>query len=214
MLMIIRELKSPLSNATMYFALFACTLNIASAADDEGPTYLDATSAGKDFAIQGEYVGVVEGGQTWGAQVVALGEGKFHCVGYPDGLPGDGYKPGTAKKESDGAFDGQVVKFKGDEFKLEIAIRTRTRRRSVLLRFFRISLRGAVRSWLRCSLGTRLDVDALRHGYCNALSVSMAIAFAHDLQNDSNAHSKCTDDIGKQRRPDLDHQKLNSPLTE
>lgn len=102
-------------------ALIACSFTWAKAADDDIPTFLDAAAAGTDFLIQGEYVGVVDGGQTWGAQVIALGKGKFHCVGYPDGLPGDGYKPGTVKKESDGAFDGQVVKFQGDEFKLEIA---------------------------------------------------------------------------------------------
>lgn len=101
-------------------SLSLCVASFVQAADDDGPTFLDAASAGKDYVVQGEYVGVVEG-QTWGAQVIALGDGKFHCVGYPDGLPGDGYKPGTAKRESDGAFDGQVVKFKGDEFKLEIA---------------------------------------------------------------------------------------------
>jgi hypothetical protein len=130
--MTIRRLTSPfdvsaaLGIRSMVTALIACSLGLVTvssirAADDEGPTYLDAAAAGKDFSIQGEYVGVVDGGQTWGAQVIALGNGKFHCVGYPDGLPGDGYKPGTAKRESDGAWDGNVAKLQGDEFKLEIA---------------------------------------------------------------------------------------------
>ncbi len=119
--MSIRQLTTPYAARFVYAAVIALSFGCAKAADDEGPTFLDAAAAGKDFAIQGEYVGVIEGGQTWGAQVIALGEGKFHCVGYPDGLPGDGYKPGTAKKESDGALDGSVAKFKGDDFKLEIA---------------------------------------------------------------------------------------------
>jgi Domain of Unknown Function (DUF1080) len=130
--MTIRHMTSPveklasLGSHSWRAAFIACSLTLAmcmfiQAADDEGPTYLDAASAGKDFLIQGEYVGVVDGGQTWGAQVIALGNGKFRCVGYPDGLPGDGYKPGTAKRESEGAFDGNVVKLQGDEFKLEIA---------------------------------------------------------------------------------------------
>ena len=106
--------------ATIAFSFSMASLSLTFAADDEGPTYLDAASAGKDYLIQGEYVGVVDGGQTWGAQVIALGNGKFHCVGYPDGLPGDGYKPGTAKRESDGALDGNTAKLKGDEFTLEI----------------------------------------------------------------------------------------------
>ncbi len=123
--MTIRLVASRIAARAFCAALIACSSSWSSswatAADDDDPTYLDAAKAGKDFAIQGEYVGVADSGQTWGAQVIALGNGKFHCVGYPGGLPGDGYKPGTAKRESDGVLDGQVAKFKGDEFKLEVA---------------------------------------------------------------------------------------------
>ena len=71
--------------------------------------------------IQGEYIGVVEtDGQTWGTQVIALGDGKFRCVGYPGGLPGDGYKPGTETKVASGELAGEVAKLHGDKFDLEI----------------------------------------------------------------------------------------------
>ena len=53
-----------------------------------GPAVTDPADADADFAIQGEYVGDVAGGsgkETWGAQVIALGESKFRLVGYPGG---------------------------------------------------------------------------------------------------------------------------------
>ena len=48
-----------------------------------------------DFKIQGEYVGMIkppgaEDGIKVGAQVIALGGGKFHSVGYGGGPPGEG----------------------------------------------------------------------------------------------------------------------------
>jgi hypothetical protein len=57
-----------------------------------------------DFKVQGEYSGEVdtpEGRKKVGVQVVALGGGKFHAVGYLGGLPGDGWDK-NEKKEADG----------------------------------------------------------------------------------------------------------------
>ena len=52
-----------------------------SAFAEEG--FTDPDAAGPDFAVQGEYAG-----HECGAQVIALGEGKFHIVGWDKGLPG------------------------------------------------------------------------------------------------------------------------------
>src|SRR5262249_50274265 len=64
------------------------------------PSKVDA-----DFAIQGEYTGKVqgkEGEKTLAVQVIALGDGKFHAVGYQGGLPGDGWN-GKEPEEVDSA---------------------------------------------------------------------------------------------------------------
>ncbi len=103
----------------VHLALLVGCLNSCLAADDS-LTFTDAASAGKDFKIQGEYVGVVAD-DNWGAQVIALGEGKFRSIGYPGGLPGDGYKTGMETKETEGVLDGEVAKFTGDNYRLEIA---------------------------------------------------------------------------------------------
>ncbi len=116
--MSIRSLTNLLFLLTASLSVPGAPLTTAFGADQDGPTITDPADAGPDFAIQGEYVGVVEDGDTWGAQIIALGEGKFRCVGYPGGLPGDGYNPKSDKKETDGSLKGKVAEFMADEYKL------------------------------------------------------------------------------------------------
>jgi hypothetical protein len=73
-------------------------------------TFTDAESAGADFQLQGEYAG-----ENCGAQVIALGEGRFHLVGWDSGLPGA--SPDAKKnQEMDGSLEKGVVHFKNADW--------------------------------------------------------------------------------------------------
>ena len=77
--------------------------------------YLDAKSAGPDFAVQGEYVGKIGNGTKLGAQVIARGDGKFDAVLYAKGLPGAGWN-GKVRVPLKGTTDGEKTTFKGKNF--------------------------------------------------------------------------------------------------
>jgi hypothetical protein len=65
-----------------------------------------------DHKLQGEYTGNI-GDEKWGIQVIALGGGKFHGVGYGGGLPGDGWD-GERKIERDGEAQNGELTFAGE----------------------------------------------------------------------------------------------------
>ena len=64
-----------------------------------------------DFAIQGEYVGSIQGGDKLAAQIIALGKGTFQAVVLPGGLPGDGWD-GKNKILLEGLVEGDGASFK------------------------------------------------------------------------------------------------------
>jgi hypothetical protein len=69
----------------------------------------DPEKAGEDFAIQGEYVGEIGGGDKIAAQVVAEGSGKFKVVILPGGLPGEGWDENTRIAGTAVLKDGKAV---------------------------------------------------------------------------------------------------------
>jgi hypothetical protein len=91
-------------------ALVAVAMSCSAAGQQK--VFTDPADAGPDFAIQGEYVGMVAteiGEVKEGAHVIALGDGKFRAVGYHGGLPGEGWLQ-TDKPSIDGQLkDGVVV---------------------------------------------------------------------------------------------------------
>lgn len=91
----------------------AFTLAIPAFAAD--PTFLEPADAGPDFAVQGEYAG-----ENCGAQVIALGDGKFRVVGWDKGLPG-AVADFEKKVELDAVREGEKVVFNGNGWKGEIA---------------------------------------------------------------------------------------------
>ncbi len=109
--------------------VFACCVAILAwcvpaAVAQENGTFTDPNSAGPDFAFQGEYLGTVQadGGRNWGAHVIALGKDEFRIVGYPGGLPGDGYRPGDVQKTATGKRASGTIKFEGDDFLAEVVV--------------------------------------------------------------------------------------------
>ena len=93
----------------------------AMGADDESGVYVTVEEAPADYVFQGEYVGKAgEELVRYGVQVIAIGDNKFHLVGYAGGLPGDGWDPSTEKIEIDGALVGDEVVFNSDLFTVTI----------------------------------------------------------------------------------------------
>jgi hypothetical protein len=88
-------------------------INSAAAQDKNPKVAITEKQAGPDFKIQGEYSGTLDDKEKnkLGIQVIALGNGKFHAVTYPGGLPGDGWDQNEAKIEADGETVDGVTKF-------------------------------------------------------------------------------------------------------
>jgi hypothetical protein len=88
--------------------LAAALLALASSlpAADDGDVFIEPAEAGPDFAVQGEYVG-----ENSAAQVIALGGGKFHIVGWSHGLPGAAFDA-ERKAEVDAERVGDRVTFR------------------------------------------------------------------------------------------------------
>ena len=97
----------------VFVLLMAVVLMAAGAAHAQKDASADPSKVDKDYAFQGEYVGEIETGdgkQRWGAQVVAMGDGKFFSAFYPGGLPGDGWDPQRPRLTSEGeSRDGTLT---------------------------------------------------------------------------------------------------------
>ena len=90
----------------------------AKAADPDRVAVAEPAKAGEDpdFAVQGEYEGVitVDGNEVkLGVQIVALGKGKFDGKGYFGGLPGAGWN-GDPTHNGTAVRDGNKVVVKND----------------------------------------------------------------------------------------------------
>ena len=99
-------------------ALICCFIVQCHAADSDSPTITDPDKAGLAYKIQGEYEGAVAGDQH-GAQVIALGNGRFRTVGYAGGLPGSGWTQ-DERRFLDGKLDGNHVEMQAAEFSIKI----------------------------------------------------------------------------------------------
>lgn len=106
------------------FAAMLLGLSTTFACAAGGKAVIDPAEAGPDFKVQGEYAGAVQSEDAddqWGAQVIALGAGKFDAVGYRGGLPGDGWD-GSEKQRASGQREGHTTTLKCDEDELVLTI--------------------------------------------------------------------------------------------
>ncbi len=87
-------------------------------AQDKKAAIVDPDKAGPDFRVQGEYEG-----DKMGAQVVALGDGKFDAYFLGGGLPGAGWDQKTRTKVPAQA-EGDKVTITGDAWNGQIAAGT------------------------------------------------------------------------------------------
>jgi Domain of Unknown Function (DUF1080) len=106
--------RRALGHAPYFFALLTLTLSPAalSAAEPKVPE-----PSGIDFTNQGEYAGdvfVEMGNNPIGVQVFTSGNGTFTAVGYPGGLPGDGWDR-SPRRSGKGEIKNGVIDFKADE---------------------------------------------------------------------------------------------------
>jgi hypothetical protein len=88
-----------------------------SAADSPG-THTTPESAGPDYQIQGEYAGKAER-ERLGAQVIALGGGRFQAVFFRGGLPGAGGDTKT-RLVTESRTEGGSLRFDGAGWSAEI----------------------------------------------------------------------------------------------
>jgi len=102
------------SVATLAAVVLTCATALS---QDKNRAYTDPAKVDRDYAYQGEYSGTIEtqnGELKVGAQVIALGDGKFRIVGHHGGLPGDGWDKGD-KREAEGTLNSGKVTFEIDD---------------------------------------------------------------------------------------------------
>ncbi len=73
-------------------------------------TFMSPEQVPAEYNLFGEYAGTA-GSAKWGAQVIALGDGKYHAVFEPGGLPGEGWDAKN-RYESEGMLEEGKVALK------------------------------------------------------------------------------------------------------
>ncbi len=100
---------------TRWLSLGICLLTTSPLFAEGGKAITKAEDGGIELAIAGQYVGKIgNDGTSFGVELIALGNGKFHAVAYTGGLPGAGADTSIDRIEADGQLEGDEVVFKGD----------------------------------------------------------------------------------------------------
>lgn len=102
-----------------WLVLSCLCVGLVSAAEPGKNAFLDGKEAGDEFQLQGEYTGEIQGSdgnEKVGVQIIALGKGQFRSVGYPGGLPGEGWD-GETKVQAEGKLANGEVQFEAKGLK-------------------------------------------------------------------------------------------------
>lgn len=107
----------------------ACSLVLAGAslsAQQKKVVTIDPAKVGPDYAVQGEYVGEITTDDRTvkiGAQVIALGDGKFRAVAHMGGLPGAGWTRGKERQVVEGSRKGDITTLKDPDDPVVVTIK-------------------------------------------------------------------------------------------
>lgn len=113
-----------LRRSGLALALVLVLTQAVAADDSKKATFTDPAKAGRDYQVQGEYLGEANG-STYGVQVVAQGDGRFMAVVYPQGLPG---AAGVAwdRMTAEGSTKDGVTKFTSDDGQMTATVKDDT----------------------------------------------------------------------------------------
>lgn len=108
-----------------FLAIATIAIQPAIAKPPKGLNATDLSMVDEDFAYQGEYSGTVKNAEgremKLGAQVIALGDGKFTAVVYVRGLPGADWTRDDHKAQLDGKKQDDKVVLIGEKVNGEIS---------------------------------------------------------------------------------------------
>ncbi|MDV6034469.1 MAG: DUF1080 domain-containing protein [Phycisphaera sp. RhM] len=103
--------------------LIVMAIATASIAKEDGQdVYIDPDATPQSYKLQGEYEGEAgDKGDTYAAQIIALGNDQFHMVAYKGGLPGNNQSHKDIFFETDGTLEGDDVTFRHEDFTISVS---------------------------------------------------------------------------------------------
>jgi hypothetical protein len=109
MRMLLNPLRVALACGLVFGLVRAADQPASKAQTKPSNVFTDPAEAGPDFKLQGEYEGEVAGKGKVGAQVVALGDGRFDVYFLAGGLPGAGWDTRTRVKATSQTNAGKTT---------------------------------------------------------------------------------------------------------
>lgn len=106
---------------TLSLSIALAVATVSFAADDQQGVYTDPDSTPASFRLQGEYEGVAGDGNTYAAQIIALGDDNFHVVSYQGTLPGENQSHKNIFFETDAKLVDGAVRFEHGDHNIAVS---------------------------------------------------------------------------------------------